>query len=76
MRLAFWRRREIGAAPIEAATASGPGLSQLGFTPGRELPAAAEPDGLDLRVIGQALMRRKFWILGPTLLAAGLSIVA
>jgi len=76
MRLALWRRRETGAAPVEAATASGPSLSRPGFAPAHEPSAAMEPEGLDLRVIGQALMRRKYWILGPTLLAAALSIIA
>ncbi|MEW6639920.1 MAG: exopolysaccharide transport family protein [Pseudomonadota bacterium] len=76
MRLAFWRRGETGPAPVEAATASRPSVSSPVVASVPEPRAAAEPEGLDLRVIGQALMRRKYWILGPTLLAASLSIVA
>lgn len=80
MRLAFWRR-EAEAAPADVAAASANSSTQAAFAPARgaaarEAMAVVEPDGLDLRVIGQALLRRKYWILGPTLLAAALSIVA
>jgi uncharacterized protein involved in exopolysaccharide biosynthesis len=40
-------------------------------------PAAPSPAGdLDLRVLGDALVRKRAWIIGPTLLAAVLSIAA
>ncbi len=40
-------------------------------------PAAAAPTGdLDLRALGQALARKKGWIIVPTLLAAVLSVTA
>jgi uncharacterized protein involved in exopolysaccharide biosynthesis len=43
----------------------------------RQEPAAAPQAGdLDLRALGQALMRKKGWIIVPTMLAAALSITA
>ncbi|HMH72751.1 MAG TPA: hypothetical protein VK554_10655, partial [Bradyrhizobium sp.] len=39
-------------------------------------PAAAESGDLDLRALGQALLRNRGWIIVPTLLAAVLSVAA
>ena len=48
------------------------------LAPPPELDAETETElgDLDLRVIGRTLMRRKRWIIIPTLLAAGLSLTA
>jgi tyrosine-protein kinase Etk/Wzc len=72
MRLAFWRAgedkpgnentvaRQVVAMPASAA----------------DKPAAPESGDLDLRALGQALLRKRGWIIAPTLLAAVLSIAA
>jgi uncharacterized protein involved in exopolysaccharide biosynthesis len=72
MRLAFWRAgedkpgnentvaRQVVATPLSAA----------------DKPAAPASGDLDLRALGQALLRKKGWIIAPTLLAAVLSIAA
>jgi succinoglycan biosynthesis transport protein ExoP len=66
MRLAFWR---AGRSFIERAIAKP--------APAVYKPAAASESGdLDLRVLGQALVRNRRWIIIPTLLAAVLSIAA
>jgi polysaccharide biosynthesis transport protein len=82
MRLAFWRTGEE-----EAQAAMGPwgpvpafgGSAAVGMASeapvGRGLVATAAGD-LDLRLLGEALSRRRKWIIGPTILAALLSIVA
>ena len=61
-------RRPVEAAVQKAAAKPAP-------EPYR--PAAAPPTGdLDLRALGQALARKKGWIIVPTLLAAALSVTA
>src|SRR6201992_1540004 len=63
MRLAFWRSRKSVAAPA----------------PPKAMPTAerSAPTGdLDFVAIGQALSRKRKWIIIPTLLAAALSITA
>src|SRR5580704_13611018 len=68
MRLAFWRAGKDGAL-IQRAVAK--------LAPAAYKPAAATVSGdLDLRVLGQALMRKRSWIIIPTVLAAVLSITA
>ncbi len=64
MRLAFWREGEE-----RPRTAKAPAIHQ-----GRA--AATETQDLDLRLLGEALSRSKRWIIGPTILAAVLSIAA
>ncbi len=68
MRLAFWRAA-TGRAPVErvvAKPASAP-----------HKPAAAPSSGdLDLHALGQALMRKRGWIIIPTVIAAVLSLAA
>ncbi len=84
MRLAFWRtgkdravvQRAIAAKPASTAasrpaTKPAPAVS----APVVAMPVAASESGdLDLRALGQALMRRRSWIIVPTVLAAVLSI--
>lgn len=72
MRLAFWRAVEDKAqiqkiAPKEAPAAP---ASKVVSRPAPEL------GDLDLRAIWQTLLRRRRWVIVPTLLAAALSIAA
>src|SRR6202051_103501 len=73
MRLAFWRAGK-GAGkekPVVQRTAA------KQPAPANTRPAASAVSGdLDLRVLGQALLRKRGWIIVPTLLAAVLSIAA
>jgi polysaccharide biosynthesis transport protein len=84
MRLAFWRagkyrtlvQRVIArpAAPAASKSVSGKPVSDK---PVSAKPAAAfEAGDLDLRGLGQALLRHKNWIIVPTLVVAALSIAA
>ena len=79
MRLAFWRAAEDKAvsekpAVVEPAAAKSRPLAPKAVEP---RPAVAEVLGdLDLRVLGQALARKRGWIIVPTVLAAVLSITA
>jgi uncharacterized protein involved in exopolysaccharide biosynthesis len=72
MRLAFWRAGK-GAGrekPVVQRAAAKP-------APASTSPAAPAVSGdLDLRVLGQALLRKRGWIIVPTVLAAVLSIAA
>jgi succinoglycan biosynthesis transport protein ExoP len=78
MRLAFWRAGKDGAVVQRAIAkpapiASAPAVSE----PVVAKPVAASESGdLDLHALGQALMRRRSWIMVPTVLAAVLSIAA
>jgi succinoglycan biosynthesis transport protein ExoP len=66
MRLAFWR---AGRSLVQRVIPKP--------APATNKPAAASESGdLDLRVLGQALVRNRRWIIIPTLLAAVLSIAA
>ena len=65
MRLAFWRSGEAQAAPSQPATAP--------FAPG---PLAAPMGELDFVAIGQAIARKRAWIIVPTIMAAVLSVTA
>jgi polysaccharide biosynthesis transport protein len=68
MRLAFWRAGKDRASVRPAVTGPAPA------SPG---PAAASVSGdLDLGALGQALARKRGWIIVPTVLAAVLSITA
>src|SRR6201985_3577563 len=72
MRFAFLRAGKDTAAEQEPAVervVSKP-------APAAYAPATAMTGDLDLQALGQALLRRKRWIIVPTLLALGLSIVA
>src|ERR1700753_2198988 len=85
MRLAFWRAgkgRAVEQAPTverdviqPAPAAQAPAVVQAPAAV--YAPEAAPVAGdLDLRAIGDALLRNKRWIIVPTLLALGLSIAA
>jgi uncharacterized protein involved in exopolysaccharide biosynthesis len=65
MRLAFWRSGKARAAP-----------SQPEVTPVAPRPWAAPAGDLDFVAIGQAIARKRAWIIVPTLLAAVLSVAA
>src|ERR1700761_65964 len=65
MRLAFWRSGKATATPAEPT-----------IPPVSDAPPAAQAGDLDFRAIGQALKRKRRWIVIPTLLAAALSITA
>src|SRR6201996_742768 len=68
MRLAFWR-----SGKAEAEVAEMP-ISQV--TPAAERSAPSPVGELDFVAIGQAITRKRSWIILPTLLAAALSITA
>src|SRR5579859_8238452 len=63
MRLAFWR------------AGKGSAVSRLAPLIHKSV-AAPDSDDPDLRAIGPALMRKRNWIIAPTLFAAVLSIIA
>jgi uncharacterized protein involved in exopolysaccharide biosynthesis len=68
MRLAFWRAGKDKTVVQRAVSKPAPATYK---------PAAMAVAGdLDLRVLGQALLRKRVWIIVPTLLAAVLSIAA
>src|SRR3990170_1948882 len=82
MRLAFWRAGTDKAgrakAVLEKAVLKAT-VRKADAKPAADFhkPAAALPTGdLDLRALGQALARKKGWIIIPTLLAAVLSVTA
>ena len=68
MGLAFWRTA-MGRAPVERVIAKPASASHK--------PAAAASSGdLDLHALGQALMRKRGWIIVPTVIALVLSLAA
>jgi polysaccharide biosynthesis transport protein len=68
MRLAFWRAGKDKTVVQRAVSKPAPATYK---------PAAMAVAGdLDLRVLGQALLRKRVWIIVPTVLAAALSIAA
>src|ERR1700687_872726 len=68
MRLAFWRAGKDKARVQRAVSKPAPASYK---------PAAVPESGdLDLRVLGEALVRKRGWIIVPTVLAAVLSIAA
>jgi succinoglycan biosynthesis transport protein ExoP len=74
MRLAFWRAGKDNALAQKAVAKP---LPATAAKPATTKPAAAALTGdLDFRLLGQALMRRRVWIIVPTVLAAVLSIAA
>jgi succinoglycan biosynthesis transport protein ExoP len=68
MRLAFWRPGK-GRAVVHGAVSK---PAPVAYQP----VAASESGDLDLRAIGQTLVRKRSWIIVPTVLAAVLSIAA
>src|SRR3984885_9372980 len=74
MRLAFWRAGRYRT--LVQRVISRP-VAPFASVPVPERPVAASESGdLELRALGQALLRHKNWIVVPTLLAAVLSIAA
>src|SRR5882724_11608595 len=69
MRLAFWRADKGEAAVVRRAVARPAPVVM-------EPVAAPESGDLDLHVLGQALMRKRSWIIVPTILALVLSLAA
>src|SRR5258708_8244158 len=66
MRLAFWRAGKDKALVQRAMAKPAPAVQK---------PAAVPASGdLDLHALGQALMRKRGWIVVPTVLAAVLSL--
>ena len=83
MRLAFWRAGKdrialwrAGKDPAREDTAVVHGAAPKPAAAVHKPAAAAEPGDLDLRALGQALVRKRGWIIIPTVLAAVLSITA
>src|SRR3977135_4121367 len=72
MRIPFWRSGK--GAPVEKAKVAAPTPKPV--VAAKVAPAASDFGDLDLRAIGQALNRKRSWIIIPTLLAAVLSIAA
>ena len=74
MRLAFWRAGKDKAV-VKRAVAKPASTTAPATTPAAYRPAAASYSGdLDLRALGQALVRKRAWIIVPTVLVAVLSI--
>jgi tyrosine-protein kinase Etk/Wzc len=71
MRLAFWRSSVDQTAEEKPAVRRAVAKRAID-----EPPAAPIAGDLDARALGQALLRKKRWIIIPTLIAAGLSIAA
>jgi uncharacterized protein involved in exopolysaccharide biosynthesis len=69
MRLAFWREGK-GAGKEK------PVVQRAAAKPAPASTSPAVSGDLDLRVLGQALLRKRGWIIVPTVLAAVLSIAA
>ena len=74
MRLAFWRAGKIKASPDAAVVVQStvPKPKPAAY----KSAAASESGDLDLRALGQALVRQRNWVIVPTVLAAVLSIAA
>ncbi|MGZ5870666.1 MAG: GumC family protein [Bradyrhizobium sp.] len=66
MRLAFWHAGEKGVAALAAVFRPGPVTHKV--------TADSVPGDLDLRAVGQALARKRGWIIVPTVLAAVLAV--
>ena len=75
MRLKFWQRQPELEAKLEGRSEIKPVQTRAVAVEPRPAPAPAMGD-LDLRAIWQALVRRRNWILIPTVAAMALSFVA
>jgi len=77
MRLAFWRTGKYRAVVQRVISKPAPVAKPVASEPVVARPVAALESGdLDLHALGQALMRRRSWIIVPTVIAAVLSIAA
>jgi polysaccharide biosynthesis transport protein len=74
MRLTFWRAGKVKALAQRAVSKPAPAAAM----PLASVPAAAASisGDLELRVLGKALLRKRGWIIVPTVLAAVLSLAA
>jgi succinoglycan biosynthesis transport protein ExoP len=73
MRLAFWRAGKNKVSPEEVVVQkAAPKLKAAAY----KSADASESGDLELRALGQALMRKRGWVIVPTVLAAVLSIAA
>jgi succinoglycan biosynthesis transport protein ExoP len=72
MRIPFWRSGK--GVPVEKAKIAAPAPKPVAST--KAAPAAPDFGDLDLRAIGQALNRKRSWIIIPTLLALVISLAA
>jgi uncharacterized protein involved in exopolysaccharide biosynthesis/Mrp family chromosome partitioning ATPase len=72
MRIPFWRSGK--GVPVETAKIAAPAPKPVAAT--QVAPAPSDFGDLDLRAIGQALNRRRSWIIIPTLLALVISLAA
>jgi polysaccharide biosynthesis transport protein len=74
MRLAFWRSDKVKAAVQRAVPKkSAPAVTSK---PAAAPAAVSDAGDLDLRTLGQALVRKRGWIIVPTALALVLSVTA
>jgi uncharacterized protein involved in exopolysaccharide biosynthesis/Mrp family chromosome partitioning ATPase len=76
MRLAFWRTSKDKAPEEKPPATKAASAVEPVSVPVIERPAASVTGDLDVRALGQALMRKRRWIIVPTVLAAVLSIAA
>jgi succinoglycan biosynthesis transport protein ExoP len=72
MRLAFWRADKAKAAVPRAA----PKPARAAAIAYKPAAVAADSGDLDLRTLGQALAKKRGWIIVPTVLALVFSVVA
>ncbi|HEV7598890.1 MAG TPA: Wzz/FepE/Etk N-terminal domain-containing protein, partial [Bradyrhizobium sp.] len=72
MRIPFWRSGK--GAPVEKARIAAPAPKPVAAP--KAAPAPSDFGDLDLRAIGQALNRKRSWIIIPTLLALVVSLAA
>jgi succinoglycan biosynthesis transport protein ExoP len=73
MRLAFWRADKVKSA-VQRAIPKKPAPAVI-YTP-VAAPAVTDNGDLDLRALGQALVRKRGWIIIPTALALVLSVTS
>lgn len=82
MRYAFWRgwmsRMPFvaGAVPAAPPETAKPATSKPAAAASPQPAAPVELGDIDLRAIWQALVRRRMWVIGPTVLALVLSLIA
>ncbi|HEU0084673.1 MAG TPA: exopolysaccharide transport family protein [Bradyrhizobium sp.] len=71
MRIPFWRSGKAAVGQASVVPAASRPVAAVKAT-----PSAAEFGDIDMRAIGQALNRKRAWIIGPTLLALVISLAA
>src|ERR1700737_1020020 len=77
MRLAFWRAgKDMANKASVVVQRSAPKPAAAAPKPTPSYKPASESGDLDLRALGQALLRKRGWIIVPTVLAAVLSVAA